>query len=244
MSNPESFIILYLEDEMNLGSTLSERLEKEGFKIIWEKTVKSAHKMLDLQKYDCALLDVTLPDGTGFDLAKHIYEDHPDVPVVFLTAHSNPEERIEGLEIGAEDYIIKPFHFKELVLRLKKVINRAQSIKANDSKSAIQIGNAMVHFAKFQLITSENKSFTLSHKECALLKLLYDKRHTTVSRDEILDAVWSQDEFPTPRTVDNFIIRLRRMIEIDAENPQYIKTIRGVGYQLDLTSTGTQGNKK
>lgn len=244
MTNTESFKILYLEDERNLGSTLSERLVKEGFNIIWEKTVQSAHKMLDSHQYDCALLDVSLPDGTGFDLAKHIYEDHPDVPVVFLTAHSNPEERIEGLEIGAEDYIIKPFHFKELVLRLKKVINRAQTIKANDSKRAIQIGNAMVRFAKFQLSKGDNKMITLSHKECALLKLLYEKRHTTVSRDEILDTIWSQDEFPTPRTVDNFIIRLRRMIEIDAENPQYIKTIRGVGYQLDLASTSHHGIKK
>ncbi len=238
IQNPH-FKILYLEDEVNLGSTLSERLAKEGFEIIWEKTVKSAHKMLDSQKYDCALLDVTLPDGTGFDLAKHIHDDHPDVPIVFLTAHSNPDERIEGLEIGAEDYIVKPFHFKELVLRLKNVIKRAQSIKSSDSNSTVTIGNAKVHFAKFQLIDVNGKTITLSHKECALLKLLYDKRHTTVSRDEILDTVWSQDEFPTPRTVDNFIIRLRRMVEEDSENPNVIKTIRGIGYQLDMN----EGNK-
>ncbi len=226
--------ILYVEDEINLGSTLSERLEGEGFQIFWEKNLKSAHQKLDSQKYDCALLDVTLSDGSGFELAKHIRKDHPSIPIIFLTAHSNPEDRIEGLEIGAEDYIVKPFHFKELVLRIKNVVKRAEFLMNDNSSESVAIGQAKVFFKKFQIELDKNERITLSHKECALLKLLYNKRHTTVSRDEILDAVWSQDEFPTPRTVDKFMSRLRRLVEVRPANPKIIKTIRGIGYQLDL----------
>ena len=225
--------ILVVEDEKNVGSTLVERLQKEAFSVDWAQNAAEALSLFKGRGYSLALLDVGLPDGDGFDLARKFREQTPSTAIVFLTAFGTAEDRVTGLEIGADDYVVKPFHFKELLLRIRNVLKRADyvrpDLKLNSGK--IRIGRAMVDFERFEAVVSD-ETHKLTHKECALLKLLHDNEGRVVSRDEILDRVWSEDEYPSPRTVDNFIMRIRRLVENDPENPKVITSLRGVGYQL------------
>ncbi|MFL5815782.1 MAG: response regulator transcription factor [Bdellovibrionia bacterium] len=225
--------ILVLEDERNVGLTLVERLKKEGFDVAWATTTAEAYLEMQNRKFDLALMDVGLPDGSGFDVAARLRKHQPGAAIIFLTAMGTPEDRIRGLELGAEDYVVKPFHLKELLLRVRNGLKRARYLNAAaaDSDEAVQIGRALVHFGKFEASVA-GESIALTHKECALLRLLFDRRGNVVSRDEILNHVWSEDEFPTSRTIDNFVMRLRRLVEVDPENPQIIRSVRGVGYQL------------
>ncbi len=229
--------LLLLEDEVNVGSTVKDRLQMEGYQVHWAQTISQAKTILQNQSIALALLDVQLPDGSGFDLGRIIRQKHPEVVMVFLTAAGTAEDRIHGLELGAEDYIVKPFHFKELLLRIQNAGKRLQFIQESPTSAGeIKIGRASVNFKQYE-ITSDGQKNKLSHKECALLKLLYEKRGEVVSRDDILNVVWSEDEYPTPRTIDNFILKFRKWVEPDQNNPTLIRSIRGVGYLLERENT-------
>ena len=180
------------------------------------------------------LLDVGLPDGNGFELAAELRNAAPQSAIVFLTAHGNPEERVRGLELGADDYLTKPFHFRELLLRIQNCLKRAQDLVElpGEMRGVVRIGRARVDFERFSAEV-DGESHALTHKECAVLRLLASRVGKAVSRDEILDKAWSADEFPTSRTVDNFIVRLRKLVEPDANEPRVIRSIRGVGYLLN-----------
>jgi two-component system alkaline phosphatase synthesis response regulator PhoP len=180
-----------------------------------------------------ALLDVGLPDGSGFDFARQLREVRPQAAIIFLSAHGGPEDRIRGLELGADDYRPKPFHFRELVLRIQNCLKRAQELAQvpGGIQGQVRIGRATVDFERF-IATVDGVQQSLTHKECAVLRLLAERAGNAVSRDEILDRAWSVDEFPTSRTVDNFIVRLRKLVEVDAADPRVIRSIRGVGYLL------------
>jgi len=223
--------ILVVEDERNVGSTLTERLQREGFEVEWVTTAESARQQIDTRKFDLALLDVGLPDGNGFEVAEHLRGRQRGTAIIFLTAFGTPEDRIRGLELGAEDYVVKPFHLKELLLRVQNGLKRARYLSTSEGADSVPVGRATIHFSRFEAEV-DGKTQSLTHKECAVLKLLTDRRGKVVSRDEILNEAWSEDEFPSPRTVDNFIMRLRRLVELDPEDPQTIKSVRGVGYQL------------
>jgi len=226
--------LLLVEDEKNVGSTLVERLEKEGFEVSWNNSVAQAREGISSSPFDLALLDVGLPDGSGFEIAQYLRKKQPRTAIIFLTAFGTPEDRIRGLELGAEDYVVKPFHLKELILRVHNGLKRAKYLSAPgsvlDSASAA-IGKAQIHFLRFEAEVG-GQVLPLTHKEVALLRLLVERRGCVVSRDEILNHAWSDDEFPTPRTVDNFILRLRKLVEENPEQPQVIKSVRGIGYQL------------
>lgn len=225
--------ILLVEDEKNVGSTLEERLRKEGFEVVWATTGEEAFFQSSHRIFDLALMDVGLPDGSGFEVASYLRKKQPGTAIIFLTAFGTAEDRIRGLELGAEDYVVKPFHLKELILRVRNGLKRAQYLSGSldGSDIPIQVGIAQIHFQKFE-VNVDGNIFPLTHKEAALLKLMVERRGCVVSRDEILNHAWSEDEYPTPRTVDNFIMRLRRLVEPNPEQPQVIKSIRGIGYQL------------
>jgi DNA-binding response OmpR family regulator len=226
--------ILVVEDEPNVGRTLSERLAAEGYRVSWVKTAAEAQAEDAGEPAALALLDVGLPDESGFDLAAAIRRRHPQTAIVFVTAFGTPEDRVRGLELGAEDYIVKPFHFKELLLRIQNALRRATLLSESESRfeRPLRVGRARIDLKRMEVQT-DNRTVTLTHKECAVLTLLLEKQGAVLARDEILDRAWAPDEFPTPRTVDNFIVRLRRLIEPDPAEPQVIRSIRGVGYQLD-----------
>ncbi|MCM2323256.1 MAG: response regulator transcription factor [Oligoflexia bacterium] len=225
--------LLVLEDERNVGATLVERLRKEGYEVAWSMSVEEARLEIQQRKFDLALLDVGLPDGSGFQVAEALRRLAPSTSIIFLTAYGSPEDRVRGLELGAEDYVVKPFHLKELLLRVNNGLKRARYLSGafGTEGEQLTIGKAVVNFSRFEAQV-DGKSHSLTHKEIALLRLLAERRGKVVSRDEILNQVWSEDEYPTSRTIDNFIMRLRRLVEVDPENPQVIKSIRGVGYQL------------
>ncbi len=230
MSDRPPARLLVVEDEANLGSTLQERLTRSGFEVTWVRSVAGAQAELARQTFDLALLDVGLGDGSGFLLAERLRKQAAGTAILFLTAMGDPQHRILGLELGAEDYIVKPFHYQELVLRLENGLRRARF--CGTGLVRMRVGRAMVDFAGF---TAEagGEVHALSQRETALLKLLVERRGTVVSRDQILDVVWSREDYPTPRTVDNFILKLRRLVETEAETPTVIRSVRGVGYQMN-----------
>jgi two-component system, OmpR family, alkaline phosphatase synthesis response regulator PhoP len=225
--------ILVVEDDQNVGATLSERLCAAGFEVWRAETAERARTLFAERTLDLLLLDVGLPDGSGFALARELRALRPKTALIFLTARSNPEDRIRGLELGADDYLTKPFHFRELLLRIHNCLKRAAELTHAPGaiQGRVRIGRAQVDFEQFSAEV-EGVRHPLTHKECAVLQLLASRAGKAVSRDEILDRAWSQDEFPTSRTVDNFIVRLRKLVETDASDPQVIRSIRGVGYLL------------
>lgn len=228
---PKAARLLVVEDERNVGSTLVERLRKDGFEIAWAQTADEARLEIQARHFDLALMDVGLPDGSGFEVAGFLRKSQPGTAIIFLTAFGSAEDKVRGLELGAEDYVVKPFHYKELMLRIQNGLKRARYLAPSGVAEGVQVGKARIFFARFEA-ESDGKTHSLTHKEAALLKLLVERQGAVVSRDEILNHVWSESEFPTARTIDNFVLRLRRLIEVDAESPTVIKTIRGVGYQL------------
>jgi len=232
MSSPTR--ILVVEDEMNVGRTLTERLTAEGYQVHWARSSAEGLAADAEERADLALLDVGLPDESGFELATALRRRHPQTAIVFVTAFGTPEDRVRGLELGAEDYIVKPFHFKELLLRIQNALRRAKLLSQSDARfeRPLQVGRARIDLKRME-VQVEGQTQALTHKECAVLTLLLEKQGAVLARDEILDRAWAPDEFPTPRTVDNFIVRLRRMIEPDPGEPRVIRSVRGVGYQLD-----------
>ena len=225
--------LLVVEDERNVGETLAERLQGAGYRVTLAESAARARQAWRTQAPELTLLDVGLPDGNGFDLAAELRAAVPQTAIIFLTAHGNPEERVRGLELGADDYLTKPFHFRELLLRIQNCLKRAQDLAElpGEMRGVVRIGRARVDFERF-CAEVDGISHALTHKECAVLRLLASRAGKVVSRDEILDKAWSADEFPTSRTVDNFIVRLRKLVEPDVDQPQVIRSIRGVGYLL------------
>ncbi len=225
--------LLVVEDERNVGETLAERLQGAGYRVTLADSAARARQAWRTEAPALALLDVGLPDGNGFALARELRGAAPQTAIIFLTAHGNPEERVRGLELGADDYITKPFHFRELLLRIQNCLKRAQDLAnlPGEVRGSLRIGRAQVDFERFSAVV-DGEHHALTHKECAVLRLLASRVGKAVSRDEILDRAWSADEFPTSRTVDNFIVRLRRLVEADAAEPRVIRSIRGVGYLL------------
>ena len=226
--------LLLVEDDTNVARTLASRLAGEGFDVSHAASVHAAREALQQQAFAAAVLDVGLPDGDGFEVGRHLREVSPGTAMLFLTAYGTPEDRIRGLELGADDYMTKPFAFRELLLRIQNMLGRARAIATTEPATSgpVPIGVAMVDFERF---TAESSGIQhrLTHKECAVLKLLLGKAGRAVTRDEILRQAWAPDEFPTERTVDNFILRLRKLVERDPASPATIRSIRGVGYQLE-----------
>jgi DNA-binding response OmpR family regulator len=226
--------LLLVEDDPNVAGTLATRLTAEGFTVTRAGSVKAAQDAIRMHAFAAAVLDVGLPDGNGFDVARHLQEESPGTAMLFLTAYGTPEDRIRGLELGADDYMTKPFVFRELLLRIQNMLKRARDIAQPGAaaRGPIRIGIATVDFDRFTA-ESAGTLHRLTHKECAVLKLLVGQAGKAVSRDQILEQAWAPDEFPTERTVDNFILRLRKLVEQNPANPRTIRSIRGVGYQLE-----------
>lgn len=223
--------LLVVEDETNLGSTLTERLSQDGYTTTWARSLRQARQELFNNHFHLALVDVGLPDGLGFTLAEEIQRRCPSTAIIFLTAMGDAHHRVQGLELGAEDYVVKPFHFQELVLRIENALKRRRHWE--DVPQCVQVGRASIDFNRLEAKIGDKVS-PLSPREAALMRFLIARRGTVVSRDEILDEVWSRDEYPTPRTVDNFVMKLRRLVETDPEHPSVIRTVWGAGYQLHL----------
>ena len=221
--------ILLVEDEENLCEIISLNLELEGHEVEVSRNGKEALDIFFKNKYDLIILDVMLPEISGFEVCREIRKADIQTPVLFLTAKSAGEERIKGLKLGADDYLTKPFNLEELLLRVSNLLKR--SLKEKEL-TAYRFGKNRVDFQTYQVQDKSGNTFTISKKELELLKLLISKKNMVVSRDEILDEVWGSDVYPSSRTIDNYILAFRKYFEDNPRNARYFHSIRGVGYKF------------
>lgn len=214
--------ILLVEDDLGLGETLRERLMKEKYVVDWCQSLKEAEAFFQQKKYNLVILDLGLPDGSGFTLAKMIQQQRA-TPMVFMTAMNTAENRLEGYELGAEEFIPKPFHLKELLMRVKHVLDN------HAERDSLMIHQKRIQFAAQMIVHEDGREEVLAKRDFDLLKLLIQSSPKILSRDEILNRLWGEDKFPSHRTVDNTIVRLRQAL--GDSNAEMIRSIRGVGYQ-------------
>lgn len=222
--------ILIVEDDNNLGDTLLEYLEGQDKVVKLAKNAKEGKELFSKFLPNIVLMDIGLPDGNGLELAKLFRELRKDFSLIFLSALNDPDTKVEGFEIGAEDYITKPFALKELTIRLERILKFSADISKNEDE--ILLGSLKIWFKRFEVQDANGGIINLSHKECAILKMLWDTKNEAVTRDKIIDEVWGLDKYPSQRTVDNYIVKLRKWCETDRSGKIEIQSIRSIGYKL------------
>ncbi len=219
--------ILLVEDDRSLGATLRDRLEREGYEVSWVETKQRALKRFGESLWDLIILDVSLPDGSGFEIARHI-KANSSVPIMFMTALGTAENRLEGFEIGAEEFIPKPFHLRELLLRVKHVFERHPALHR------IACNGRVIELDSRLIVQPDGQREFLPARDFQLLELLITSAPRAVSRNEIIDKLWGEDKLGNQRTVDNMIVHLRQSLgDTDSE---FIRSVRGVGYQWSVES--------
>ncbi|MCK6606222.1 MAG: response regulator transcription factor [Ignavibacteriaceae bacterium] len=222
--------ILVVDDESSMRLGLKDNLDFEGYEVDEAADGEiGLHKIL-ADSYDLIILDVMMPKLSGFDVCRKMRQRGIETPVILLTAKGEEIDKVLGLELGADDYITKPFSLRELIARIKAILRRSGK-DSSDAEKLISIGELEVNFSTYSAFAA-NEPVQMSHKEFEVLKTLWENRNHTVSRDKLLDEVWGYEESPTTRTVDNFILRLRQKIEIDPNHPKIILTVHGIGYKL------------
>jgi len=222
--------ILVVEDDRKMQVGLKDNLEFEGYTVSVVGDGKTAYEELSNVSFDLAILDVMLPEMSGFDVLKKIREKGLAVPVIMLTAKGEEIDKVLGLELGADDYVTKPFSLRELIARVKAVLRRNEG---NDGglSSTMVLGDLKIDFDSYNA-SKAGLPLTMTPKEFEILKFLWQHRNKVVSRDQLLTNVWGYDESISTRTVDNFILKLRQKIEVDPAHPRLIITIHGTGYKL------------
>jgi two-component system alkaline phosphatase synthesis response regulator PhoP len=228
MSN---YSVLLVEDEPNLGQTLRDYLRTKRFEVELAPSCQDARVRFKEILPAIVILDIGLPDGDGISLAREFRNERKDCVLLFCTALNDPVLRVEGLELGAEDYITKPFELKELTLRLDRILNSRRIALQNPDE--IRFGRLTFWPKRFEIKDSGGIISSLSQKECAILELLIEKKNQVVARDEMIESIWGEDSFPTNRTIDNYIVKLRKWAESDQDAIQ-ISSVRGIGYKLDV----------
>lgn len=225
--------ILIVDDEQDIADLISYNLEKEGYSTIKAYDGSDVLKTVKAQKPDLVILDLMLPHMNGMDLCRAI-RANPEtshLPIIMLTAKSDEVDKIIGLEIGADDYMTKPFSVKELIARIRSIFRRIQEGKQQSAKETFEFEGLSINYVSCSVIV-EGKPVMLSPTELKLLFFLSRNPGRVYSRNQILDHVWGDDTFITDRAVDVHIRRLRNQIEKDMENPHYILTVRGFGYKF------------
>ena len=223
--------ILLVEDEENIGDIVKFNLEDEGYYVEWVKSGKKAVITFFEERFDLVVLDIMLPEMDGFDVCESIRLKDDETPILFLTARDDQKDKIRGLKMGADDYISKPFDLEEFLLRVKNIIKRS-SKEFKKETDTYHFGENNTFNLKTLIATNNTEEIQLSPKEGMLLKLLLEHENEVVSRDMILERVWGVDIYPSTRTIDNFIVKLRKFFEIDPKHPKLIHSIRGVGYKF------------
>lgn len=215
--------VLLVEDDQSLGATLSDRLLKEGYHASWADNIAGAREILKEQNFALVIFDVGLPDGSGFDLAKELSEKS-DTAFIFVTARATAEDRLQGYDLGAVEFIPKPFHLREFMMRVHHVL---ESHLANHE---VKVGAHVIDLARHVVIRGNGEREKLNSRDVRLMQMLLEKAPKPVSRDEILQNLWGEDKFPTNRTIDNSIVRLRQALR---EEGNAICSVRGIGYRWD-----------
>ena len=229
MVDPEGrSVVMVVEDEESYQDALNIGLTVEGFVVVAASTINQARELMGNHKPDLILLDVMLPDGSGIDYCREIY-DTSKTPVIMVSARTSEVDIVLGLEIGAADYVTKPYRLRELVARMRAVLRRPAI--ASDEE-VVTFGDLRIDFVR-RIVTRRGQEVELSRKEFDLLALFASRLGQVVTREVCLDTLWWGLELSDTRTIDTHVKRLRQKIEDDAANPRHLKTIRGVGFRLD-----------
>ncbi len=224
--------ILIVEDEEPIREGLSDAFKQEGYKILPAKDGNFGYKAVLTKKPDLVILDLMLPGLSGLDVCKKLRSGSNQTPIIMLTAKSTEADKIVGLELGADDYVTKPFSVRELLSRVKALLRRSESrSEKKEGAKKLVFDDVKVDFLKFKAEKAGRK-LEISKTEFKILRFFATRCEEVISREAFLDEVWGYDEFPTTRTVDNFIVKLRSKIEKTPKKPKHLITIYGVGYKF------------
>ena len=226
--------ILVIEDEPDIRKLVQYNLTQEHFNVVEAEDGEQALSLLQREKPNLVILDLMLPGLSGLELCKLLRQrsDTSRLPILMLTAKAGETDRIVGLEMGADDYLAKPFSPREMVARVRAILRRAESKPASETAVSYEKGPLKIDFSTYEVFV-RGKPVKLTLKEFELLRFLVQNPTRVLNRDQLLDRVWGGETFVTPRTVDVHIRRLRKAIEKDDRKPKWILTVRGVGYKLD-----------
>ena len=232
MKNFSGTQVLLIEDEPDMVRGLRDAMQFEGYNVLTADEGGTGIQMARKEKPQLVILDLMLPDMNGYQVCEEIRRFNQQVPIIMLTARNQESDKIRGLEVGADDYVTKPFSVGEFLARIKAIFRRMERVN-NSTAEIITIGESKIDLKKHTL-TRARKAYQMTFYEVELIKLLFEREQEPVSRDEILDKIWGIGANPTNRTVDNFVVKLRRKIEHDHKHPQHILTVYGLGYKLVL----------
>jgi two-component system alkaline phosphatase synthesis response regulator PhoP len=224
--------ILLVEDEEHLLKTIQLNLELEGYAVTPAITGIEALKEFRKNNFDLVILDVMLPEINGFDVCEQIRKENTILPVLFLTAKGSSSDRIQGLKLGADDYLTKPFNLEELLLRVQILLKRNKTPDAEKPIEFFTFGGNEINFITYEIKGINGQKTEITKREIALLKVLIERAGKVISREEILDTVWGTDVYPSSRTIDNYILAFRKYFEKNQKDPQHFHSIRGVGYKF------------
>jgi two-component system alkaline phosphatase synthesis response regulator PhoP len=223
--------ILIVDDEAHLATGIRENLEAEGYRADVAHDGLAGLERVRAEAYDLLLLDVMMPGMDGLELCDQLRRDGIQTPVLFLTVKGETADRVRGFEAGGDDYLTKPFHLKELLLRVAAILRRSSWYQAGGT-TAVDFGGNHIDFKTYEARAWDGSAHSLTHKEAMILRMLAEKPGHIVTREDILDRVWGYEVFPSTRTIDNFIVRLRKRFERNPETPAHFHTVRGVGYRF------------
>jgi DNA-binding response OmpR family regulator len=224
--------LLIIEDELPMRTALADVLTAEGYRVLTSPDGEAGLQRALAEKPDLVLLDIMMPKMDGYAVCAELRRLGNHVPILMLTAKGQVEDRVTGLDAGADDYLIKPFSTEELLARVRAMLRRVQH--QTRAASALLLGDARIDLIK-QTATRGRKTLHLTAKEFAMLRLMAESPGEPISRERFLDAVWGYTAFPTTRTVDNHIASLRAKIERDPDAPRFLITVHGTGYKLEMT---------
>lgn len=223
--------IMLVEDEIHLARGICFNLEAEGFRISHFDSGERALAVLDVEHFDLIILDVMLPGIDGFQVCRKVRQADSRVPILMLTARGEDADRVEGLENGADDYLTKPFNLVEFLLRVKGMLRRSSWYRPDPVEEAYRFGNNEVFLLSYRAKTAQGE-IDLTEMEVRVLSLFFQKEGQAVPRSDLLQTVWGYTSDTETRTLDNFIVRLRRYFEPDPAHPAHFQTVRGVGYRF------------
>ena len=224
----DGYVIAVVEDEELIRKSLVMNLELEGFKVVTASDGEEGVTLINQQKPDLIIMDVMMPRKDGLQACREIRVSGISTPLILLTARSSEVDKVLGLDLGADDYLAKPFGMLELIARVKALLRRIQRVTSIDE---VKFSDVVVDFKAYRALKNQ-EPIELSAREYRLLRYLVSKQGSVVTRDELLDEVWGYNSYPTTRTVDNHIARLRQKIETNIDEPQHILTVHGVGYKF------------
>jgi two-component system alkaline phosphatase synthesis response regulator PhoP len=222
--------ILIVEDEEGLAAGIKLNLEGEGFIVDWAQDGSEGLRKAVEDTPDLIILDIMLPKKNGLDVCRELRHQNINTPIIMLTAKGEEIDKVVGLELGADDYMTKPFSIRELLARINVQLRREKT-QAGMPTQSYRIGDMEVDFARFKL-RRKDKDIKLTSLEVEILRYMIDHRGEVVTRDALLDKIWGYEKFPTTRTVDSHILKLRKKIEKDPSNPRYILSVYGGGYRF------------